>query len=242
MKIKFLIKTLLTSIIFSIIIFIAAGKIDYFQGWLFLITNVISGVMNFWTIRNDEALMAERSNIGENAKGWDKRILGISSLVYLLNVVLAGLDSGRFHWSPVFPWSIYVLGLLLSLIGQAIFLTARNQNKYFSSVVRIQSDRGHTVCDTGLYKLVRHPGYLGMCIALCSVPMITGSIWSTITTAIAIVLLFVRTHLEDQSLSKELEGYTAYRQKTQYRLIPFIWWSIVQLNVTLIIFIGCFKL
>lgn len=223
MKIKFLIKSLFTSTIFSLILFLSAGKVNYFQGWLFLITNIISAFMNFWTIRNNEELMNERSKIGENAKNWDKRILGISALIYLLNVVLAGLDSGRFHWSPNFNWSFYVTGIILSIAGQIIFLTARSQNNYFSSIVRIQTDREHKVCDTGLYKTVRHPGYLGMTISLLSTPFITGSIWSFVTTSIAVILLIIRTHLEDKTLMNELNGYKEYAEKTKNKLIPKIW-------------------
>lgn len=144
-------------------------------------------------------------------------------MTYVISVVIAGLDSGRFQWSPNFHWSIYVLGIVLTLIGQTIFLTARKENKYFSSIVRIQTDRGHAVCDTGIYKIVRHPGYLGMTISLIGFPLITGSIWSIITILIAIILLFVRTYFEDEALKNELSGYVEYTQKTHKRLIPKIW-------------------
>ena len=223
MRTKFLIKTLITSIVFSLILFISAGKIYYFQGWFFLVTNIITGLMNFWTIKNDDDLMTERSKISNNVKSWDKKILGISALIYVLNVIIAGLDSGRFHWSPDFHWSLYAIGFFLTITGQIIFLTARKENKYFSSVVRIQTDREHKVCDTGLYKIVRHPGYLGMTISLISIPLITGSAWCSITTFIAITLLFVRTYLEDNALKKELAGYKEYSENTRNRLIPLIW-------------------
>jgi protein-S-isoprenylcysteine O-methyltransferase Ste14 len=111
----------------------------------------------------------------------------------------------------------------LIIIGQILFLTARSQNDFFSSVVRIQKDRGHVVCDTGLYKIVRHPGYLGMIISLMALPLITTSIWSIIPTLIAIVLLLIRTSLEDKTLINELDGYVEYTKKTQNKLIPFVW-------------------
>jgi len=223
MRTKFFIKTLITSIVFSLILFISAGKINYFQGWFFLMTNIITGLMNFWTIRNDEDLMSERSKIRDNAKSWDKKILGISTLIYILNIIVAGLDSGRFQWSPNLHWSLYAIGFFLTIIGQIIFLTARKENKYFSNVVRIQTDREHKVCDTGLYRIVRHPGYLGMTISLISIPLITGSMWCSITTFIAITLLFVRTYLEDSTLKKELVGYKEYSENTRKRLFPLIW-------------------
>jgi protein-S-isoprenylcysteine O-methyltransferase Ste14 len=223
MKIKLLSKTVITTILFSAILFVSAWKINYFQGWIFLGTNLLTALMNFWTIRNDSELMDERSKVGEGAKSWDKLILGLSGLIYLVNIVIAGLDSGRYQWSPPFHWSIYAIGIVLTIVGQVIFLTARKENKFFSTVVRIQTDRAHTVCDTGIYKVVRHPGYLGMMISLATLPLITGSVWSVIPTGIAIVLLFVRTYFEDEMLKKELSGYTEYTQRVKQRLIPNLW-------------------
>lgn len=223
MKTKFLFKALITSLIFSLILFISAGKTDYLEGWIFLITNLITALMNFYSIRNNVDLMTERSKVGDGSKSWDKKILAFSSLIYLLNIVIAGLDSGRFQWSPDFHWSFYGLGFVLMISGQVIFLSARNENKYFSSVVRIQTERGHVVCNTGLYKIIRHPGYLGMIISLSGFPLITGSLWSIIPTAIAIMLLIIRTKLEDETLKSELSGYIDYSQITKYRLFPKIW-------------------
>jgi protein-S-isoprenylcysteine O-methyltransferase Ste14 len=99
----------------------------------------------------------------------------------------------------------------------------RSQNNFFSTVMRIQKDRGHVVCDTGLYKIVRHPGYLGMIISLMGLPLITTSVWSIIPTFIAIILLLIRTSLEDKTLISELDGYAGYTRKTRYKLIPLVW-------------------
>ncbi|HTL83080.1 MAG TPA: isoprenylcysteine carboxylmethyltransferase family protein [Bacteroidia bacterium] len=223
MKARFLIKALVSSLIFPLILFLCAGKINYFQGWIFLTTNLATAFTNFWSIRNDPELMTERSKVGKDAKSWDKMILGFSALTYLATVIIAGLDSGRYHWSPEFHWSVYATGIALTIIGQLIFLKARKENKFFSSVVRIQTERGHSVSDTGVYKIVRHPGYSGMTLSLAAVPLMTGSAWSAIPTAIAIVLLFIRTYLEDETLKKELPGYLTYVQKIKCRLIPKIW-------------------
>ncbi|MGE5354774.1 MAG: methyltransferase family protein [Deltaproteobacteria bacterium] len=223
MKVKYFFKTIMTSLIFPVILFISAWKIDYVQGYVFLFANLFTALMNFWTIKNDTELMTERSKLGKDSKSWDKLILGLSAVTYLISVVIAGLDSGRFQWSPDFHCTIYLIGVVLMIIGQMIFLTARKENKYFSSVVRIQTDRGHSVCDTGIYKFVRHPGYFGMTISLSALPLLTGSVWSIIPIIIAIILLFIRTYLEDETLKKELSGYSDYAQKTRQRLIPKIW-------------------
>ena len=223
MKTKYFIKTVISSLIFPLLLFIGAWKIDYFQGYIFLFANLISALMNFWTIKNDTELMTERSKIGKDSKSWDKSILALSGIIYMISVVIASFDSGRYQWSPDFHWSIYLLGVVLMIIGQLIFLTARKENKYFSSVVRIQTDRGHSVCNTGIYKYVRHPGYSGMIISVAALPLLTGSVWSAIPIIIAIILLFLRTHFEDEYLKKELKGYSDYAQKTRQRLIPKIW-------------------
>jgi len=223
MKTKFLIKTIVTTLFFSAILFLSAWKINYLQGFIFLVTNLLTALMNFWTIRNDSNLMTERSKVGYGAKSWDKIILGLSGITYLISVVIAGLDSGRFKWSTDFHWIIYAIGIIVTITGQVIFLTARKENKYFSSVVRIQTDRGHAVCETGIYKIVRHPGYLGMTISLLALPLLTGSAWSIIPIVIAVILLLIRTYLEDETLKKELLGYTDYAKRTRQRLIPKIW-------------------
>ncbi len=222
-KIKLLIKGLITNVIFTAILFICAGRIDYIQGWIFLSGNVLTTLMNFFTIRKNRELINERSNLGEGIKSWDKLLLGLSAMIYLIIIVISGLDSGRFLWTKNFSWIISISGVVIMIIGQILFLTARSQNNFFSSVVRIQRERGHVVCDTGLYKTVRHPGYLGMILSLVGLPLITTSIWSIIPTLIAIILLLIRTSLEDKTLKMELDGYVEYSKKTRYKLIPLIW-------------------
>lgn len=221
--IKLLIKGLASTSIFSLILFVSAGRINYQQGWIYLATNIIATSLNYLSIRNDPKLINERSNPGAGTKSWDKLLLGLSGVTFIATIVLAGLDSGRYGWSPLFPWSVYAAGIILTYAGLLIFLAARKENKFFSSVVRIQTERGHTVCDSGIYKIIRHPGYLGMLISLAGVPLLLGSMWSTIPTFFAILLLIVRTGLEDKTLKKELAGYIDYADRTRYKLIPLIW-------------------
>jgi len=222
-KVKLLIKGFVTNLVFSVILFICAGRINYTQGWIFLLTNILSTLMNYFTIHKNSELINERSKPGEGIKSWDKLLLGLSALIYVIIIVLAGLDSGRFLWTLNFNWNISISGVILTVIGQIIFLKARSQNNFFSSVVRIQKERGHVVCDTGLYKIVRHPGYLGMIISLMGLPLITTSVLSIIPTLIAIILLLIRTSLEDKTLINELDGYVEYTKKTRNKLIPLVW-------------------
>lgn len=220
---KYAFNAFIPFLLFSAILFISAGKIDYFQGWIYLFTNAAITTINILVIRISPGLMNERAKPGEGIKSWDKALLGLSFLVFVVTIVLAGLDSGRYRLSPDLPWSLYGAGIVLMIAGQLLFSIARNENKFFSTVVRIQKDRGHTVCDSGVYRIVRHPGYLGMMISTLGIPLVLGSLWSAIPSAVSIMLLCVRTFLEDETLKRELEGYVDYTTRVPYRLLPWMW-------------------
>jgi protein-S-isoprenylcysteine O-methyltransferase Ste14 len=223
MKANLIIKQALGTLVFFAVIFISAGRFDYWQGLVYLGIGLVMVVLNYTAFRMDPDLMKERSKPGEGAKNWDKLILGFSFLSTIGMYVMAGLDTGRYHWSPDFHWSIYGVGIILTISGQLLFLTAQKQNKFFSSTVRIQADRGHAVCESGLYKLVRHPAYLGSVIQTIGFPLIFGSLWSIIPVSVLLIFLLIRTRLEDNVLKNELNGYLEYTSKTRYRLIPYVW-------------------
>ena len=155
MKAGLFIKQTFGMLLFFALIFISAGRFIYWQGLIYVFIGLFMFILNFTALRIDSDLMNERSKPGDGVKKWDKLILGLSFLATMGMYIIAGLDSGRLHWSPDFPWSVSALGILLTMIGQLIFLIAQKQNKFFSSTVRIQTDRGHTVCESGLYKVVR---------------------------------------------------------------------------------------
>lgn len=223
LKLRFFAKSFAGIFFFILILFISAGRMTYDQGWIYSALSFLGLLLNFITIKDNPELMKERSKPEKDAKKWDKQILGFSALITLVAVVVAGLDSGRFQWSPRFRWYYILLGSILMLTGQILFLLAKNQNTFFSSVARIQTERGHTVCDSGLYRSIRHPGYLGMIVSWTGFPLIMGSLYSIIPSIAAIVLLLIRTQLEDHMLVNELPGYVQYVQKTRYRLVPKVW-------------------
>jgi protein-S-isoprenylcysteine O-methyltransferase Ste14 len=216
-------KGLAVSLFFFLALFISAGHINYWQGWLYVSMNFFMTLMTVLASMGNTELMSERLKPGEGTKKWDKFLLGISALIYLIMLIVSGLDSGRFHWSPNFHWGLYILAIVLTLFGHSFFLIAKRQNKFFSSVVRIQTERGHTVCDTGLYKIIRHPGYFGMIISTLGFPLLLGSLWSIIPVILSISILVIRTYLEDRTLINELTGYKEYSNKTLYKLIPKVW-------------------
>lgn len=223
MKAAYLIKHLSGTLIFFLVLFVSAGRLNYWQGLVYLAIGLIMFTLSYTVLRPDPELMDERSKAGEGAKKWDKTILGLSFLATIAMYITAGLDSGRYHWSPDFQWSLYLSGIILTVSGQLLFLIAQKQNKFFSSIMRIQNDRGHTVCETGLYKVVRHPAYLGSIIQATGFPLLMGSLWSIIPISLLIILSIIRTWLEDETLKKELKGYPEYVKKTRYRIIPYIW-------------------
>lgn len=223
MKKGYIIKQVAGTFIFYLVIFISAGKFDYWQGLVYFSIGILMTVLGYTVLKPDAELFAERGKPGEGAKKWDKTILLLSFLATIVMFTLAGLDSGRFHWSPDFHPGLIITGIVFTAAGQFLFLLAQKQNKFFSSTVRIQSDRNHTVCDTGLYKFVRHPAYMGSIIQALGFPLLFESLWSIIPVALLILLFIVRTSLEDETLLKELSGYSDYSNKTRYRIIPFIW-------------------
>jgi protein-S-isoprenylcysteine O-methyltransferase Ste14 len=223
MKANYWIKHLFGTIVFFAFLFVAAGRINYWQGLIYVALGLIMFVLNYTVLRIDRQLSDERSKPGEGTKKWDKNILGLSFLATISMYLVAGLDSGRYHWSPDFHWSVYLSGIIFTATGQLLFLIAQKQNKFFSSTVRIQTNREHTVCETGLYQFVRHPAYLGSIIQTIGFPLFFGSLWSLIPISLSIILLIVRTHLEDKTLRNELKGYESYCNKTRYRIIPYVW-------------------
>lgn len=223
MKTGYILKHLTGTLVFFLILFLSAGRFYYWQGLIYTGIGLIMGILSYTLLKPDAELLEERSKPGEGTKSWDKMLLGLSFLATIAMYIVAGLDSGRYYWSPDFHWSLTLAGIILTATGQLLFIVAQKQNRFFSSTVRIQTEREHTVCDTGLYKVVRHPAYMGSTIQAIGFPLLLGSLWSIIPVVFMIILHIMRTLWEDETLKKELKGYTAYTLKTKYRLIPFAW-------------------
>jgi protein-S-isoprenylcysteine O-methyltransferase Ste14 len=169
--------------------------------------------------------MAERQNMekAKSAKAWDKVLAPLMALSLSFPlVIVAGLDH-RFGWTPVFPLWLIMSGFLLISLGYAFAAWALIENRFFSSVVRIQLDRGHVVCDSGPYRIVRHPGYAGNILALPGMVLALSSLWTLVPAAVALIIALTRTALEDQTLQDELPGYRDYVRRVRYRLIPWIY-------------------
>jgi protein-S-isoprenylcysteine O-methyltransferase Ste14 len=209
-----------------LVLLVCGGDFGWWQAWVYFPLIVAAGPGGrIWAERRHPGLMAERQNMekAQSAKAWDKVLAPLMalSLSYPL-VIVAGLDH-RFDWSPVFPLWLIVPGFFLISLGYAFAAWALAENRFFSSVVRIQMDRGHVVCDSGPYRYVRHPGYAGNMLALPGMVLAFGSMWTLVPVAVALIIAVIRTVLEDQTLQDELPGYRDYARRVRYRLIPGIY-------------------
>ena len=199
------------------------GDLGWWQAWIYSLLIVAAGIGgHVWAEERHPGLMAERQNAEsiQSAKAWDKVLAPLMALsIGYPMVIVAGLDH-RFVGSPEFPLWLILLGFILILLGYAFAIWAMAENRFFSSVVRIQTDRGHVVCDSGPYRIVRHPGYAGIIPPLLGIVLAFGSVWTLIPAAVALIIAVIRTVLEDQTLQEELPGYRDYAQRVRYRLIP----------------------
>lgn len=209
--------------VMAVLIFLSSGHLDYWQGWVYFGLNVVILAASAWLLRNDLGLVSERLSPGRGMKWWDKVYMLLSTPLYFFAVIVAGIDAGRRHWSPDPTPEIYALSLAVYLIGQGIFLWAKKANPFFSSVVRIQTERGQTVCREGPYRFCRHPGYLGGILFILATPIVLGSYWALVPQALATVLLIGRTCLEDRMLKRDLLWYTEYAKAVRFRLVPGVW-------------------
>ena len=205
------------------LVFLSAGTWKYWQGWVYLGVNTAILIFMALMAERNPALAEERLKPGEGMKRWDRWYFALSTPLYFLALIISGLDVGRFGWSAPLPFWTFLLGLATYLAGQGIFLWARFTNQFFSSVVRLQVERGQTVCSDGPYRFVRHPGYVGGILFGLGTPLLLGSLCGLGPAIIAAGLLIWRTGMEDRTLQAELPGYLAFTHQTRYRLLPGIW-------------------
>ncbi len=216
------IKGFLAFLLTVVIIFILAGRITYWQGWVYGVINTIILSISSIAFVSKADLVKERLEPGPGIKWWDKILFyGLYTPIFLSIPIIASLDAGRFQWTIELPVSVYIISYIVYFLSQFIHHWAMWVNRFYSSVVRIQT--GQEVVQDGPYRFVRHPGYVGGILMAISSSLIFGSLWALIPAGIVVILLIIRTHLEDITLQKELQGYIDYTKKIRYRLLPGIW-------------------
>ena len=214
-----IIKFLLGVVLIGLLIFLPAGTLNYFNGWLFMIVlfvpMFIAGIVMM--IKNP-SLLASRLDAKETQKE-QGIVIKLSGLMFVVGFILAGLDF-RYGWIKLPSWLPYIFAILF-ILGYILFGFVLKQNTYLSRTIKVEE--GQTVVDTGLYGVVRHPMYMATLLMFLSMPLILGSLVSFFVFLMYPILIGIRAVNEEKLLEKELKGYKEYKQKVKYRIIPFIW-------------------
>lgn len=204
---------------FGALLFGFAGRFDIpaFRAYLLL----FAVTMPVMYIAAGPELMRERIKPPPGGKDQLLRILAIP--ITVAHLAIAGLDVGRFHWSDTVPLRLQVASFIALAACMAIWALAMHENKFFSSVIRIQRERGHRVIDTGPYRVVRHPGYAAALTIPIWSGLALGSGWSLVPSAFMVLLFVRRIVMEDRILQDQLDGYRDYAQRVRYRVVPGLW-------------------
>jgi protein-S-isoprenylcysteine O-methyltransferase Ste14 len=220
---RWIVRETMGIVMLAVMLFLAAGTIDWIAGWaMVIVTAGWVAATAIVVMPRYPALLAERVGPKKGAKTWDTALLGLYGVAMMIMWIVAGLDF-RNSWSSGIGPAAQIGAMLIVIAGYALVVWATGTNAFFSQVVRIQTERGHTVVSSGPYRVVRHPAYIGMILVVLGAPIMLGSWWALIPGVISALLVIVRTKLEDQTLQAELPGYADYAQHTRYRLIPGIW-------------------
>jgi protein-S-isoprenylcysteine O-methyltransferase Ste14 len=211
-------------LLLGLLMFLAAGRLEWVEGWLFLAMYVVTSVAAIaYLWRKSPEIVVARSTTHRGGQPAVQRVLLVVFLIcFVAMFPVAGLDWGRFHGSRVPPWVI-IIGNVLFAAGMAGNVWVLSVNKFAEPSVRIQAERGHKVIDTGPYAVVRHPLYATSFLLFAGIPLALGSLWAIVPAAICAAVIVIRAALEDRMLRAELAGYAEYSHRVRYRLIPGIW-------------------
>jgi len=201
------------------LVFVFAGT--WRDPWLWAYVGVWAATAAYAVMGLDDDLAEERFR--PPTAGADRVAVGLLRLSALAHIILGALDAGRWHLNPPMPGVVRGVALTGMALGLGMFYRAMRENRFFSSVVRIQTDRGHRVIDSGPYGIVRHPGYAGLVLVPPLSGLALGS-WIGVATGAVMSLMVIRRVLfEDAFLRDHLDGYGAYAQRVRHRLIPGVW-------------------
>lgn len=217
---------LLSLILLILSPFLASGNWKWDLGWLYAGSMLLfTFISRFIAIRLHPGFARERATASamQDTKSWDKWIVPLIALwLPFFAVLIAGVDK-RLGWSTTLPDWVHWLGLTLLVVGYLVGTWAMAVNAFFSSHVRIQKNRGHSVVDTGPYAIIRHPAYSTGAIAMCGIPLLLDSLVAFPPIILTCIGIVIRTVLEDKTLLAELPGYKEYAKKVRYRLVPGLW-------------------
>lgn len=198
---------------------------DWWQAWVYALCMVFGFIISrALAARRNPDIIRERARSmqQENTEPWDRMLAPMVALGSGFIPLVAGLDK-VFTWSPEIGSPVTLLSMIVFIAAYVFGIYAFIENQFFSGVVRIQSERGHQVVNSGPYRWVRHPGYAGALINYLATPLLLSSVWAFVPAILVSVALIVRTALEDRALQEKLAGYRDYAAQVHYRLVPGIW-------------------
>lgn len=214
-----LVKVFVGIILIGVLLFVPAGSLAYWQGWLLMgilfIPMIIAG---FVMMAKCPELLKKRLNAREE-QAEQKMVVACSGLMFIAAFVAAGLNY-RFQWIPLPPVVSYVFAVVF-LLGYILYAEVLKENEYLSRTVEVQENQ--KVIDTGLYGVVRHPMYMSTFILFLSMPLVLGSVISFAIMLVYIPIISKRIRNEEQVLESGLEGYAEYKTRVKNKVIPFIW-------------------
>lgn len=211
-------------IVTGLVFFISAGGITHLRAWIYMGIYAIGGlIIGMILLKKSPKLLNDRGKMQEGNKQLDKIIiLAYFLFAIVITPLVAGIDK-RFNVTEEQPFFYLYIGIILYLFSAIFSIWPMLHNPFFEGMVRIQKNKNHRVINTGPYKIVRHPGYIGMLLGSISLPLALGSVLAFIPVLIMALLIFIRTYYEDTTLKRELTGYSEYCKNVKYRLIPYIW-------------------
>ena len=198
---------------------------SWWEAWVYAVINILGFVASRAIAgRKHPDLLAERARMlhHDDPEPWDRWLAPLVGLGGGLIPLTAGLD-GLFSTLPNFSILVKIAALVLMLAGFALGSYALVENRFFSGMVRIQTDRGHKVISSGPYAWIRHPGYTGALVSYIAAPVLLDAVWAFIPAILLSIVLVIRTHLEDETLQDRLVGYREYAEQVRFRLFPGIW-------------------
>lgn len=198
---------------------------DWWEAWVYAILYILGFVISrVLAARRHPDLIAERAHYMQqvNTKSWDKLLSLFLGLGGILVILVAGLDA-LYNWSSQYNLLVKIISLFALVLGYALGSYALIENRFFSGTVRLQTERGHQVISSGPYRWMRHPGYAGALLTYLATPLFLDSSWAFLPTMFTVILMIIRTYLEDRFLQNELEGYCDYTKRVRYRLLPGVW-------------------
>lgn len=212
-------KFLLGVVLVGVLLFLPAGTFSFFNGWLFMsvlfIPMFLAGIVMMF---KNPALLKSRLDAKEKQKE-QSLVIKLSGLMFLAGFIVAGLGV-RFNWY-ILPTPVVIVATVLFLIAYLIYAEVLRENTYLSRTIEVQENQ--KVIDTGLYGIVRHPMYSATLLLFLSMPIVLGSVYSFLIFLAYPFIIAKRIKAEEEFLEKELSGYSEYKKKVKYRLIPFIW-------------------